>query len=199
MHHAVLFSNYGATSVDLGAPGVNIVSTVPDNSYAGYNGTSMATPHVTGAIGLYAAGHVGQTAQQIKSAILNAARNTPTASLASITSTGGRLNLGDLFSGTVSEPTPAPAPPTPPTGLRVTAATRARVDLAWTDASNNETGFKVERSSDGAYYTQIGLVGAGVVSYADTSLPRRKGSWYYRVRAYNTGGDSAYSNVAATN
>jgi thermitase len=43
------FSNFGATSVDLAAPGVNILSTLPGNRYGSYSGTSMATPHVTGA------------------------------------------------------------------------------------------------------------------------------------------------------
>jgi thermitase len=89
------FSNYGATNVDLGAPGSAIVSTVPGNkgasSYASYSGTSMATPHVTGAAALYASTHPGATAAQIKAAILAAA--TPTASLAGRTASGGRLNV----------------------------------------------------------------------------------------------------------
>lgn len=46
------FSNYGATSVDIAAPGVNIYSTLPNNRYGSYSGTSMATPHVTGALSL---------------------------------------------------------------------------------------------------------------------------------------------------
>jgi subtilisin family serine protease len=89
------FSNYGATTVDLGAPGSAIVSTVPGrrdaSDYASYSGTSMATPHVTGAAALYASTHPGATAAQIKAAILAAA--TPTASLAGRTVTGGRLNV----------------------------------------------------------------------------------------------------------
>lgn len=90
------FSNYGATTVDIGAPGVGILSTVPGgtsaaSTYAYYSGTSMATPHVTGACALYASRNLGATAVQIKTAILGSA--TPTPSLAGKTVTGGRLNV----------------------------------------------------------------------------------------------------------
>ncbi|MBO9641092.1 MAG: S8 family serine peptidase [Siphonobacter aquaeclarae] len=93
------FSNYGATQVDLGAPGSGIYSTVPVSSkgkivpgYASYSGTSMATPHVTGAAALYAASHPGSPAATIKSAILGAVVATP--SLSGKCVTGGRLNAG---------------------------------------------------------------------------------------------------------
>lgn len=85
------FSQYGRTSVDIGAPGVAITSSVPSNKYASYNGTSMATPHVAGAAALYASTHAGATAAQIRQAILNAA--VPTASLNGKTVTGGRLDV----------------------------------------------------------------------------------------------------------
>ncbi len=90
------FSNYGATTVDLGAPGVGIYSTLPFNSYGSYSGTSMATPHVTGAVASYAASHPGVTAAAIKSAILSSAQATPTATLAGKTVTGGRLNISAM-------------------------------------------------------------------------------------------------------
>jgi len=85
------FSAYGATSVDLCAPGQSITSTVPTNSYSSYSGTSMATPHVTGAIALYAKNHPGLTAAQLKAAVLGT--TTATASCNGKTVTGGRLNV----------------------------------------------------------------------------------------------------------
>lgn len=91
------FSQWGKTTVDLGAPGSGIWSTVPKSSkgslissYASYSGTSMATPHVTGAVALYASTRPGATAADIKAAIL--ANTVPTASLQNKTVTGGRLN-----------------------------------------------------------------------------------------------------------
>lgn len=85
------FSQYGKTQVDLGAPGVAISSSVPYNSYASYNGTSMATPHVTGGAALYASTHPGATAAQIRQAILGSV--VATNSLSGKTVTGGRLNV----------------------------------------------------------------------------------------------------------
>jgi subtilisin family serine protease len=92
------FSQYGATTVDLGAPGSGIYSSVPVKSgknivsgYASYSGTSMATPHVTGAAALYASTHSGASASAIKNAILGSA--VPTSSLNGKCVTGGRLNV----------------------------------------------------------------------------------------------------------
>ncbi len=85
------FSSYGATTVDLGAPGAGIWSTTAFNTYSSYSGTSMATPHVTGGAALYAASNPGATAAQIKNAILSSVVATP--SLSGKTATGGRLNV----------------------------------------------------------------------------------------------------------
>jgi subtilisin family serine protease len=93
------FSNYGRVTVDLAAPGIKIWSTVPLSTidggvtygYAAHTGTSMATPHVTGAAALYAASHPAATGAQIKAAILAAA--IPTPSLKGKTVTEGRLDV----------------------------------------------------------------------------------------------------------
>ena len=87
------FSNYGASSVDLGAPGVGIWSTVPSNTYASYSGTSMATPHVSGAVALCASIEPTATPAQLRAWVLD---GTPTSSLAGKTVTGDRLDVGRL-------------------------------------------------------------------------------------------------------
>lgn len=84
------FSNFGLTSVDLGAPGVGIVSTVPVSTYAPYNGTSMAAPHVSGVAALAVSVDPTLTVSQLKDALLASVDKIP--SLTGKTATGGRLN-----------------------------------------------------------------------------------------------------------
>lgn len=89
------FSNFGRTSVDLGAPGVSILSTVPGNAYAVYSGTSMATPHVAGAAALLLAQDPTYTVNELKDRLLRGV--DPVVSLTGRTVTDGRLNaLGSL-------------------------------------------------------------------------------------------------------
>lgn len=89
------FSSYGATSVDIGAPGSYILSTLPTTSnrstYGTYSGTSMATPHVTGAVALYKSIYPSATASTIKSAILS--KSVATSSLSGRVLSNGRLSV----------------------------------------------------------------------------------------------------------
>jgi hypothetical protein len=87
-------SNYGPTSVDLGAPGIAVLSTVPTGTYDFMSGTSFAAPHVSAAAALYASMYRRASPAGIKEAILATARDTPEGSLAGRTVTGGRLNIG---------------------------------------------------------------------------------------------------------
>jgi len=271
------WANYGATTVDLGAPGVSIYSTLPTDTYGAYSGTSMATPHVTGAIALYASTHAGASALEIRNAILGS--TTATASLSGKTVTGGRLNLSTVIapSGPPTSPPPTPtglsasagdrqvslswnasagatsynvkrgttsgsydttfnvvgatsyldtsvangstyyyvvsavnsvgpsgnstqvsatpqALPAAPTSLTATPVSRSQINLTWADNSSNETGFKIERSTNNRTFTQIATVGANATSYSNTGLSRST-TYYYRVRATNTAGNSGYSNT----
>ncbi len=180
-------SNYGANSVDLSAPGGEIVSTVPTDGYASLNGTSMSAPHVTGAVALYASVHPGSTSAQTRNALLTAGVR-PLAALQGFTVTGGLLDIGALM----TVPANTLAAPAAPTTLKATAASGTRVDLSWTDRSNNELGFDLERSSDGVNFYLADTVGAGDLNYSDLTVQPGH-TYFYRVRAYNPGGSSAYA------
>lgn len=83
----------------------------------------------------------------------------------------------------------------PPTALSATALSSTSVQLSWTDNSNNEEGFKIERKQgEFGDYTLLTTVGPDVSSYTDNELSANN-YYYYRVRSYNaTNGDSHYSN-----
>src|SRR5262249_17107241 len=97
------FSNYGPTTVDVGAPGVNIYSTLPNNSYGFLSGTSMATPHVTGVVALLLSQHPTWTYSQLIQRITTT--TTPDAALAGKTVTGGIVNAGSAVGLSLNPPT----------------------------------------------------------------------------------------------
>jgi hypothetical protein len=108
------FSNYGATSVDLAAPGSLIYSTLTGGTYGYLSGTSMAAPQVSGAIALLNAGKPGVTVAQTRAAILGSTDVIP--SMVGKTVTGGRLNINGAMKALGLTPItpPIPPPPAPP-------------------------------------------------------------------------------------
>lgn len=87
--------------------------------------------------------------------------------------------------------------PLAPSGLSATATSSSQINLTWVDNSTNESGYYIERSSNGgSSFTQIASVGSNVTSYSNTGLTAST-SYTYRVRAYNANGNSAYSNTAS--
>lgn len=115
--------------------------------------------------------------------------------------TGASSTVVQDFTVPVACGGPPPVAPNPPSALAATAVSSSQINLAWTDGSSNEDGFRIERCTgdvvtcDGnpANYAQIAQVGANVTSYSNTGLTGST-TYSYRVRAFNSAGDSNYSN-----
>ncbi len=163
------------------------------------NGVLWEVDHGTGQLRAYNASNLTQGA--IWTSNLNPSRDSlgSTVKFAAPTAANGMVYVGT--SGYLIAYGPAVAatgPPAAPSGLTATASGPATISLTWTDNSNNESGFLIERSSDDVNFTQIGSVGVNVTTYGDSGLSSQA-TYYYRVRAtnsYNTVSYSAYSNVA---
>jgi subtilisin family serine protease len=96
------FSNFGVNNVDLAAPGVDVLSTLPGNAYASWAGTSMASPHVAGAAALVLAEKPTLTPVELRRALMLAA--DPKASLTGLVGSGGRLNARRALTQEVTAP-----------------------------------------------------------------------------------------------
>lgn len=193
------FSQYGAATVDLGAPGVTVASTVPNGSYAYYSGTSMATPHVTGAIALCKSINPALSAAEVRAAIMNSV--APTSSLAGKTVTGGRLDLGAMVGLCLP-----PQTETPVTGvvsdLAAVALDETSVQLNWTDTISDETSLDVQKASSSGgvcgTFTGAGAAPLGATSFTVGSLAAGT-DWCFRIRGASTAGlgsTTEWSNVA---
>lgn len=103
------FSNYGAASVDIAAPGVDILSTTPGATYATYSGTSMATPHVSGALALLFAADPSLSAGQAITRLYEAGVSLGT--LNGVVRTGRTLNVNRMVRNQTEDVPPPPSTP----------------------------------------------------------------------------------------
>lgn len=87
--------------------------------------------------------------------------------------------------------------PLAPSALVASVLSDTRIDLSWTDNSDNETKFIIERKVDGSTFSKIGEVSANVTTYSATGLVAST-SYTFRVKSYNLSGESTYVEVAAT-
>ena len=174
-------SNYGANSVDIGAPGVNIASTYNGSSYVWSSGTSMATPHVAGVAALVYAQNPGWTYSQVINQLYSSARPLP--ALAGKCTTGAMLNAFDAVNGGGGGDT---TPPADPSGLSANAGDGS-VNLDWNNNGEGDlAGYRVYRStSSGGGFSEIaGLVGSS--DYVDNGVSNGT-TYFYVVRRGHLG------------
>ena len=197
------FSNWGP-EVDVAAPGVCILSTYPieQGSYGTISGTSMASPHAAGALALLASANNPNSATDVYD-LYNAVKAAGNLNWTDDSGDGIPEPLLDVSNPGIFNPVLVPGtgglPPAAPMSLVATATSSSQVNLAWVDSDATETGFKIERCTGAGCsdFAQIATVGANVTTYANTGLAAST-SYSYRVRAYNTAGDSNYSNTATS-
>jgi subtilisin family serine protease len=150
-----------------------------NDAYQFLDGTSMATPVVSGIAALVGSFHSSFTADQIKGAILGSVDVLP--SLQGKILTGGRVNA---YKALIA--------PLPPSNLNAQLQ-GTDVILTWADNSSGESGFKIDRKESGGQFTEITSVNANQTRYTDSGLKAGK-IYSYRVRAFINGVYSAYSN-----
>ncbi len=118
------FANFGRRLVHVAAPGVNILSTIPGDRYAYYQGTSMAAPHVAGSAALLKALDPSASMLEIRSRLLGSV--TKIDGLATRATTGGILNLEAAVGLSKDE-----TPPTPPSQLRILERGPSKAKISW--------------------------------------------------------------------
>jgi len=93
------------------------------------------------------------------------------------------ITVTDTVTSSITGSASLSVAPAAPSNLTAIAVSASQINLAWTDNSNGETGYKVERSTDGVHFTTIADLAANSTSFKDTGL-KRNTKYYYRVRAY---------------
>lgn len=172
------FSNYGATSVDLAAPGVSIVSTYGSSGYGSSSGTSMAAPHVAGAAVLLAALQPELTGAAIKAALLENTDVLP--QWGGLVLTGGRLNVFKAVSAVMNNTPPAVSLTSPLSGAVLTAPATIQVAADASDADGisavafYQNGTLIGTDTTSPYSVTWSNVGAGAYTLTAIATDARE-------------------------
>jgi len=174
--------------VDVAAPGVRLLAPILGNQYELWDGTSVATPFGSGTAALVMAAHPQFTTSQVKAAILNGA--DPVSSLSGWV-VRGRLNTAKAVGSPLAQPPP------PPVITKIIAGPGG-VTLTWTE-SGAADGFDFERQVNGGAW--MPAPPAAPVNGGSRTAPfngLQAGATYaFRMRAFNSAGESGYSNTVA--
>ncbi len=181
------FSNYGLTSVDVGAPGSDIYSTVPGGGYASYSGTSMASPHVAGLCALIKSQKPALTHLQIREAVLSTAR--PLASLNGKTATGGFIDAeaavnSELIVSYLSAPFSGPVGgPFTPVARTFTVTNNGAHSMVW---SVDQVPLWLDVSATGGTLA-VGATTTVTVSLNSQAAAQKLGKTVAELRFFNVG------------
>ena len=162
------FSNFGRTSVDIAAPGFQIHSTIRNNQYQAFSGTSMASPFVAGVAGLLLGQNNTLTVSELKAAILDNA--DPVRALSGQIATGGRLNAFNSITGISSG---APTTPVAPVEISTPTTTTLSVgDTLQLSATGGDGTYTwTSQNPNRASINSTGIVtatGSGTASFVAT-------------------------------
>jgi subtilisin family serine protease len=187
------FSNFGAKSVLMGAPGLSILSTLPGNQYGSLSGTSMATPHVAGAAALVCAANPNVSVNQLHA--LLAFNGDAVPALQGITLTGRRLNVFKSIQALSEGDT---TPPGTAGNFRVTSQTGRAINLAWTasgddgaagQASLYDISFTDQFSGAVIPLTTIAPAASGSPQTVTVNIPYRHTSGFIKLREFDNVGN----------
>ncbi len=191
------FTNSGAVSVDMGAPGVAITSTLP-GGYGVSSGTSMSAPHVAGAAALLASTVPGASAAFLRDTLL--ATTTPVPSLAGLVATGGRLDVAAALDAAIPGGPPSVTAPTFtfPVNKQARSGGADVVARWWGADPDGIAAWELQRSTNGeGSWTTMSLFSSTALTKT-SAVSLASPSYVYRVRATDPdGATSTWATAAA--
>jgi uncharacterized repeat protein (TIGR01451 family) len=216
LDHVAAFSNYGARTVHMAAPGVEILSTTPFGTYSAFSGTSMAAPHVAGAAAILCAANPNISLARLRAALLSGGDHLLTLdpanafAFAPATTSGGRLDVANSLQSAAENDV---TPPAAVSDFRVASQQGRGVTLNWTATGDDGTAGRASlyelrytdtdpRAGDPAQFSEdYALVAplpatSGTAQSATVSIPFRHASGFVGIRALDNAGNAGPITVA---
>ena len=185
------FSHFGATTVDIAAPGNAILSTTPNNTYSFFSGTSMAAPQVSGAAALLWAQNPNLTVQQVKN-LLMADGNVITGFADKILSQR-RLNVGNSMQGLISGDV---TPPGTVGSFHINSQNGRNLNVGWTasgddGATGNASLYRIDFTDGGQVTTVKGVIpkNSGSLQSVDIRIPFKHTAGTLTLREFDNAGN----------